>query len=944
MYTQTKFTSLEAFGRQVRAAAVIVALALLTAGQLRSQDRPVSRIAGTIEGRATVPLKGSISPRVKRAGDDGPVSSNLKLEGLTLAFSPSAAQQADLKQLLLDQQTPGSSSFHKWLTPAQYAARFGVSDADMAKVDAWLSAEGFSVSGTDNSHTRVRFSGTAAQVEAAFSTELHRYALNGETHVANASQIKVPSALAGIVANVGNIADFRPRPHLRRIAGAGMKPKYTSSQSGDHYVMPGDLTTIYDLQPLYTAGYDGTGQRIAIAGQSEVLLSDIANFRSAAGLTAKAPVPVLMPGTGTATVSSGDEEESDLDLEYSGAVAKNADLYFVYTGSDQNYGAFDALQYAVDTDLAPVISISYGSCEADLGTSEFTALEAVFQQANSQGQTIFAASGDSGATDCDDSSTETITSATQGLAVDYPSASQYVTGVGGTMFDEGSGSYWSSTNSTSGGSALSYIPEEAWNETTVSIAAQGGLSASGGGASALTTKPSWQTGVGVPADGHRDVPDIALDSAVYHDPYLLCSSDSQTDVTGSCTNGFRDATDTYLTAAGGTSFAAPISAGIFTLINEKTGSTGQGNLNPMLYALAASLPSAFHDITVGDNKQPCTTGSTDCADGGTIGYSAGTGYDQVTGLGSLDAAVLAGGFSVTTSALLATTVTLTPADTSVTSGTSVTLTATVASADGTPTGSVQFAVDGTAAGDAVAVSGSTATYSFSSTQTGSHIISATYAGNSTYATSYAVGTVTVTAAAATGTGTFALAGTSVTAMVGGSATSTITVTPANGYAGTVAFTVAATDTALNTYGCYDISNATVTAGAAATTTLTLYTSEAACSTTTSAQGRKLHRFGGSVAEAGSKGMPASAPALPLSLAAMGGALFLIAARRRSPIWMAVLLIVIGSGISMTSIGCGSSSSTVSADVPAGSYTLTVTGTDTTSAAITASTTVELTVN
>jgi subtilase family serine protease len=287
--------------------------------------------------------------------------------------------------------------------------------------------------------------------------------------------------------------------------------------------------------------------------------------------------------------------------------------------------AFTSATYAIDQNVGEVLSISYGACEAETPSTQIEAMNSVFQQANAQGITVVAASGDQGAADCDEpvgASGLPPSSASRGLAVDFPGSSPYVTGAGGTEFNENGQTYWSASNNSNAGSALSYIPEIAWNDT----AADGYLSASGGGASALFAKPSWQKGTGVPADGFRDVPDIALSASPDHDPYLICSA-------GWCTNGFRDS-QTYLDTIGGTSAAVPTFAGIVALINQKTHSS-QGNINPALYALASATPGAFHDITAGSNVVPCVVGTPDCADG-SMGYTAGPGYDQVTGLGSVD--------------------------------------------------------------------------------------------------------------------------------------------------------------------------------------------------------------------------------------------------------------------------------------------------------------------
>ena len=332
---------------------------------------------------------------------------------------------------------------------------------------------------------------------------------------------------------------------------------------------------------------------------------------------------VLVPASGSSTVvSGGDEGESDLDIEWSGAIAKGATIDFVFTGNSANFNAFDSIAYAIDEKIAPIISISYGACEAALGT--FT-LETQLAQAAAQGQTVLAASGDQGSTSCSGDTQNGLTTTQQfALAVNYPASSQYVTGVGGTEISAANSVSTNSTYWVAQGtsdvltSAKTYIPEVVWNDDST----QFGLGASGGGASALFTKPSWQTGVtGIPTDGKRDVPDVALYASADFPGYLFCSSDSSdwntTNApvqTASCNSGFRDSATGDLTVAGGTSFATPIFAGMIALINQKQEWTeGQGNANPTLYKLAANAStysSAFHDVTSGNNN--CTAGATYC--------------------------------------------------------------------------------------------------------------------------------------------------------------------------------------------------------------------------------------------------------------------------------------------------------------------------------------------
>ncbi|MHB1958105.1 MAG: Ig-like domain repeat protein [Acidobacteriaceae bacterium] len=706
------------------------------------------RIVGEVDpGQMTV-LKGSLHPLAQYQYDAGRANGDKRIEGMTIYFSLSSAQHSELDQLLQAQQDSSSQQYHKWLIPAQYGNLFGLTNDDLAKVETWLQSQGFSIDSVSPTQSSLRFSGTVTQVEKAFQTKIHSYTIDGEPHIANATALSIPTALSGVILGVRNLTDFRPLPkHVSRNANSEVTAHFTSSISGNHYLAPDDFATIYDVKPLYNAGYVGSGKTIVVVGQSAIETSDVANFRSAAGLPSNTPTFTLVPGSGTSTVTdtNGDEDESDLDVEWSGAVAKAATINFVYVGNNRNYSVYDALQYAIDNNLAPVISISYGACEADYSQTDIATLESLLQQANAQGQTVVAAAGDSGAADCDYSTNSTpAASATHGLAVDFPASSPYVTGIGGTEFygDVSTpGTYWSSTNNSNNGSAISYIPEEVWNDTS----ATNGIEAGGGGKSVLFSKPSWQTGTGVPTDSGRDVPDIALNASPQHDGYLFCASGSDS---SSCSNGFRDS-QSYLTVGGGTSFGAPTFAGILTLINQKLGPGGQGNINPTLYQAAASdYSSAFHDITTGNNEVPCTAGSTDCGSSGYIGYSATTGYDLASGWGSVDAFNLAGAFS-SVAAKTNTATALSYSPNTIVVGETITLTAKVSPSSGssTPTGTVTFTVDGSDVGSPVALSSGTASTTISFSAAGSHTISATYSGDSNFNSSNASTTVSVSASA-----------------------------------------------------------------------------------------------------------------------------------------------------------------------------------------------------
>lgn len=642
---------------------------------------------------------------------------------MSLTLAPSPAQQADLNQLLAAQQTPGSPSYHQWLTPEQYAERFGVSQADINTISAWLQSQGLKVLRVARGRNAITFSGTAAQVESAFHIELHSYLVNGETHFANTSDPSIPAAFQGIVSGVRGLNDFHMKPRLRPRAN----PKYTTS-NGTHYMTPGDFAIIYNVNPLYSAGINGSGQSMVIAGQTEINLSDITTFRSLYGLPANSPQIVPVPGERTAGISTADLPEADLDLELSGGVARNATILYVYATD-----VMTAVEYAIDQDLAPVVSVSYGDCEQETPASELADFQSWAKQANAEGITWFAASGDDGAADCADSQNP-------GYAVDAPGSVPEVTSVGGTQFDDSSGVYWSTTNSSNGASALSYIPESTWNESSE----DGEPAASGGGASIIFAKPSWQSGPGVPNDNARDVPDVALSASADHDGFYIYTSGS-------------------LQVYGGTSVGAPSFAGITVLLNQYLvangvqSSPGMGNLNAHLYPLAQSNPSAFHDITTGNNivTVPCARRGT--CDNPTVGYYAGVGYDQTTGLGSVNVTNLitgwSGGSSVPTSSaaitLLANLSTIAPSETTF-------LTASVTSTTGsTPSGSVTFEANGGSLGSAPLTgvgATATATLAVSGAQLplGSATITAVYNGSTSVTASLALN---VTSSGSSGNGT-----------------------------------------------------------------------------------------------------------------------------------------------------------------------------------------------
>ena len=710
--------------------------ALLLASLFSSLSYAVTpdRIASTIDPTNVVVLKGHVSPMARPQFDQGPLESSRTMH-VTILFMPSAQQQAALEKLIADQQDNTSPSYHQWLTAEQYGQRFGLSPGDIEKVSAWLLAQGFKITYVAHGKDFLSFEGNAGQVERAFQTELHNFNVNGKVHFANVKAPAIPASLSGIIGGFRGLHDFFPRPMHKPRAN------YTDANFTTHFLAPGDLATIYDITPLYSAAtpIDGTGQTVVIAGQTDIYLADLVNFRTGFGLstisgctTSSSGVitacnasnfQMVIPPAGDPGLSAGDLGESDLDIEWVGSVARGAKIIFVTSAG----GVDDSATYAIDNQLAPVISYSYGLCEAFVTAPNIQAVEPEYKKADALGISFFAASGDAASATCDgDGGTYP---ATLGPSVSYPSSSAYLTGVGGTEFNENGGAYWGTTNGTNGASVLTngpmngYIPEIAWNDTVLA----GELDGTGGGPSncafgtGTTTvgiyafelckaptaggfpKPAWQTAL-TPADGVRDVPDISFSASNANDLYIVCAPQSEvggTASTSSCHTSISDALNTWTSAFGGTSASTPVAAGMAVLLNQYLGANGLGNINPQLYKLFATHPSAFHDVLAGsssfttgtsDNIVSCTSGTPSfepvalrCGTGGTFGYSAGAGYDLVTGLGSVDMNAL---FTVWAASRTATTVTVTPSATNVNAGASVTFTATVTPS--TSTGSVTF--------------------------------------------------------------------------------------------------------------------------------------------------------------------------------------------------------------------------------------------------------------
>jgi uncharacterized protein (TIGR03437 family) len=578
---------------------LIVTLLTLSASstQLFSQN---PRLTSPIDDNHRTPLAGSLHPKALRIFDHGPVSPDQKIGYVTLVLKPSDTQLSALESLLRQQQDPASPDYHRWLTTEEFGTRFGCNTADISAIGSWLESQGLHIENVARARNWVAFSGSAGQMQRAFQTEIHRYLADGQMHFANATELYLPAALSNLVSAVRGLHDFDLQP-------APVSPRYVSP-SGSNQLAPDDWATIYNVMPLYEMGIDGTGQRLAIIGRSDITQSDIDEFRSMFGLSPSTIEQHLIGPDPGVTNASG---EARLDLEWAGAIARNATIVYAYAN---NFN--DAAQAVVDQNLATIMSESFGTCEPLSAAGN----RAIAQQANAQGITFVASSGDSGPAACDPHGifgSTNGTPASNGFAVSFPASFPEVTAVGGTQFNEGDGQYWASANNANGASALSYIPEVVWNASGAE-----GLLASGGGGSIFFPKPEWQNAPGVPDDRVRDTPDISFTASGDHDPYTVINGGVQR-------------------RTGGTSASAPSFAGVLALLNQYVTSTGLqsqpglGNVNPQLYRMARTTSDVFHDITQGDAIVPCVQGSPGCTTG-SYGYAAGPGYDLATGLGSLD--------------------------------------------------------------------------------------------------------------------------------------------------------------------------------------------------------------------------------------------------------------------------------------------------------------------
>jgi len=738
----------------------------------QSQNTRTPLIQSAVDEGNLTTLKGNVHPLANAKFDQGAAPDSLLMDRMLLVLKRSSTDEAALRKLEDDQQSKSSPNFHNWLTPEQFGTQFGITDADLQIVTAWLQSKGFQVNRVAAGRMVIEFSGTAGQVHSVFHTEIHKYVVNGESHWANASDPQIPTALTPVIAGVNSMHNFHHKSMIH--TGRPLPIPQTSGKGTPQLtVTPCDINTAFenpifnhtcfglgpaDFAKIYNipAAATGAGQTIAIVNDSNICtgsplptgctVDDVAAFRTFFGLAGnntKVIIDGIDPGL------SGDEVEAILDTEWSGAVAPAATIDLVIAANTESSSGIDlAAEHVVDGNLAPVMSTSFGSCEAFLGSGGNAFWATIWEQAAAQGISAFVSAGDSGSANCDGFETAAI----NGTFVNGIASTPFDVAVGGTDFDYNAtgypGTFWNTT-ATTGLSAKSYIPETPWNDSCGQLPNFGtcnppaqpflqNISAGGGGPSNCAvvsggvctqaySKPPWQVATGVPSDGFRDLPDASLFAApgtVSNSFYPICEADFNPGVP-SCTN----AAGAVFIPVGGTSASTPSMAGILALVNQAMVTAGkssrQGNPNYVMYPLFATETLAncnssttpagtcvFNDVTKGTNSVACVSGSFNCGANLTLvtstnapAYATNAGFDMATGLGTLNVGNFitgwvteAGTFAGTTAtlcmSLTATASTSCAGPITITHGTQVFVNAAVTSGGGTPGGDVSLIGNG----------------------------------------------------------------------------------------------------------------------------------------------------------------------------------------------------------------------------------------------------------
>jgi subtilase family serine protease len=622
-----------------------IAVSLAPAILAQPTGHPAAVIREGVNETKLVALEGNTRPEANAQNDRGIIDDSFRLDHMLLQLKRSPERETALKQYIDELHDANSPNFHQWLTAAQFAEHFGVAQSDVDAVTGWLKSHGFAVNGVQPGGLTIDFGGNAGQVRGAFHTEIHNLVVNGASHFANMSDPQIPAALQPVVAGIVSLHNFHPKPLL---VPRGQYT-YTNSSGTFHALVPGDIATIYNLNPVFLSGFSGQGTSIMVVEDTYLYAaSDWSTFRSTLGLSTAFPSGTLSqvsptgainctnPGfQGPGTPGYGDDGEAIIDVEWASAAAPNAAIVLAACKDTlTTFGGLIALENTLNgpaSGLPSVVSISYGEAEASNGATANLAYSNAYQQADAEGVSIFVSSGDE-----DAASADLGNPSTHGIGVSGFTSTPYNVSVGGTDFGYSADSvdpatYWSATNKPNFSSALSYIQEIPWNDSCAgslvakflgatgplalcnesdvtsssgslnfllnSIGGSGGPSgcATGtpaskgkvGGTCAGYAKPSWQAGLfGNPNDGVRDIPDVSLfASNGFWDAYYVTCWSNPDTKVG---GGFTctGAPSTWA-GFGGTSVSSPIMAGIQALINQKTASSW-GNPNPIYYSLAAT--------------------------------------------------------------------------------------------------------------------------------------------------------------------------------------------------------------------------------------------------------------------------------------------------------------------------------------------------------------------
>lgn len=668
-------------------------------------------ITKSVDKSQMTTLPGSVPARVRNSADAGAMNTTEVIASMTLVLKRSDDQQKRFDNYLASLDNPSSPNFHKWLTARQVGEQFGPNQKDIAAVKAWLGSQGLGVKNVSADGMLIRFTGSVGAVQTAFGTSLHHFTgADGKRHFANAAEQKLPTALVPVVRGVASLSDFFPKPQKKDsqpvkrnkqgqwVTAGAPSSDFNFVYQGDVQfdVVPADFGTIYNVNPLWNQANPvrGAGQTVAVLERTDVQDADIATFRHTfLPADAKGVFTQIHPAGFAGDTScadpgtNGDEGEAALDAEWGGAAAPDANVTLAACAdSGADFGAFTAAQNLLEQDTPPpIMSLSYGECEVvSEAVGDLNEAAVLWSTAAAEGVTVFVSTGDAGSAGCDQNEI----ASSFGIAVNGLGSTPYNIAVGGTDFNDfkKTSKYWLAGNGNLGASAISYIPEQTWNDSCASAsldkvlgianpntacnsaAGENFLNTAGGsgGPSFVWSQPTWQQGIaGLDQNYTRALPDVSLFAAngLYGHALIFCMSDADQ---GGVPCNYLDPTDSLFNSAGGTSFAAPAMAGVQALVDQASANR-LGNVGPTLYGLAraqygtGATPAAgckandtscvFHDVTVGDIDVPCFAGTADCfvkkgqqygvvSDGGraslVTAWKTNKGYDYATGLGSVD--------------------------------------------------------------------------------------------------------------------------------------------------------------------------------------------------------------------------------------------------------------------------------------------------------------------